>query len=75
MKAYISIQNFGSDTQKADLCEGVANATHSAFAAAVNSAGNVVIACEVTELGGLLEQLSENAATNWIEYTLQFDAA
>lgn len=74
MKAFLSIQNFGSHQQKLDLCDGIANATHGETVATIADSGNVVIICEVAELGLLLERLSENAATNWIEYTLQFEA-
>lgn len=74
MKAFVSIQDFGSDDQKRDLCEGIANATFSETTATVGLDGNVVIACDVADLGLLFERLSENSATNWIEYTVQFDA-
>jgi len=74
MKVFVSIQNFGDIQQKLDLCDGIANATFGEFAANIAESGNVLITCEVIELGLLLGYLSDNAATNWVEYTIQFDA-
>ncbi len=73
MKAFVSIQDFGTDDQKRDLCEKIANATSSDSIAEIHRDGNVVIECDVEELGLLLERLSGDTATNWIEYTVQFD--
>ena len=70
MKAYVSVQNFGSDQEKADLCVIINRLT--LFHAFVNDKGNVVIPCRSYELGNLFSQLEANQL-NWIEYTVQFD--
>lgn len=72
-KAFVSIVNFGDASQKKGLCETINNLT--LFHAYVNDFGNVLIPCKVSELGGLLSQLSAFPDTNWIEYTVQFDHA
>lgn len=70
-KAFVYIVNFGDEAQKKGLCETINNLT--LFHAFVNEYGNVLIPCKVSELGGLLSQLSAFPDTNWIEYTVQFE--
>ncbi len=71
MKAFVSIQDFGSDDQKRELCEAIARTTM--LPALINGA-NVVVECDIAKLGAFFTLLAANTATNWIEYTVQFDA-
>jgi hypothetical protein len=72
MRTFVTIQNFGSDDQKRDLCAAIDRVAM--FHAYVNDHGNVVIPCKVKELGDLFAKLAKDTATNWVEYTVQFDA-
>lgn len=71
MKAYVTIQNFGEAEQKQSICEFIRDVTM--FHAYVDDRGNVVMPCQVEELGLLMSQLAGTTGTNWIEYTVQFD--
>ena len=72
MKAYISVQNFGSAEDKQGLCDTINHLTF--FHAYVAEDGCVrIVVKKITELGDLLIVLADNAETNWIEYTVQFD--
>lgn len=69
-KAYVSVQNFGDTEQKKGLCETINNLTM--FHAYVDSQGNVVIPCKLSEIGDLLSSLASHDATDWVEYSVQF---
>jgi hypothetical protein len=71
MQAYVSISNFGTDEQKHKLCEDINRVA--IFHAYVNDNGVVVVSCLVNELGVFFQKLATDSATNWVEYTVQFD--
>jgi hypothetical protein len=72
MTAWIYVDNFGSDQQKRNLCASLmAVAGLAAFVGELE--GHVVAECEVSQLGDVFTKLASDAATNWIEYTVQFD--
>jgi hypothetical protein len=70
-RAFVSIVNFGDREQSQALCEMIINMTD--FHPVLNSAGIPVIQCRVRDLGGMMVQFASMAATNWIEYTIQFE--
>lgn len=71
MKAIVSIHNFGSDEQKRKLCEDIDRVA--IYHAYVNDDGVIVVPCKAAELGDLFSKLAGDPATNWVEYTVQFD--
>jgi hypothetical protein len=71
MKAWVWIANFGDEGQKKDLCEKINEL--SMFHAYINDEDVPVIPCKVSELGKLLTIFAKSSATNWIEYTIQFE--
>lgn len=72
MTAYVYVSNFGSDEQKRKLCKDIHRV--SMEQAYINDMGVVVVPCRVQDLGNLFIYLSEDAETNWVEYTVQFQA-
>ena len=70
--AYLFVVKFGDDAQKASLRNTIYDVT--GYDAWINDDGNVVLSCLVANLGGLLSALASSKLTNWIEYTIQFDA-
>ena len=72
MKAYVTIQNFGSDEDKRGIADTINHLTF--FHAYVDESGLVrIVVKKLTELGDLLTVLAMHDETNWIEYTIQFD--
>ena len=72
MKAYVSVQNFGSDADKRGLCDTINHLKF--FHAYIGADESVKIPCKLAELGNLLESLAVHSETNWVEYTVQFQA-
>lgn len=70
MTAFVSIQNFGNNDQKRDLCATIARITM--MPARINENGNVLVECDTAKLGAFFTLLAGNPATDWIEYTVQF---
>lgn len=70
MQAYVAILDFGDESQKIEICHTIVRVT--GFNAHINGTHNVVIPCNPAALGGLFDKLAHDDATNWIEYTVQF---
>jgi len=71
MKAYVSIQNYGPESETELFCK-VFN-TKTLFHAYVNQDNTIVIVCRSYELGQLFSILQADELFNWIEYTVQFE--
>lgn len=70
MKAFVSIQDFGSHAQLAALAAYLATITE--LPIGQNQQGSLLIVCDVGQLGGLFAALAGDEKTDWIEYTVQF---
>ncbi len=72
MKAFVTIQNYGSNDEMELFCR-VFN--HKTLFHAYIVGSNIVIECRGYEMQQLFDAIRHDTAFNWIEYSVQFDCA
>ena len=70
MKAFVSIQDFGSPKQIAALAAYLATLT--TLPIGQNQPDSLLIVCDIAQLGELFSVLAGDEKTDWIEFTVQF---